>query len=91
MVDRGLSLDPTQKKPADASGAQADIARQAGISPGGWVRVGCLLSRGGTQTPWDTEAEVQTNIAVCKCSMALQRYGHENLGQRTRGSAAAAG
>ena len=55
------------------------------------MRVGCLLSRGGTQTPWDTEAEVQTNIAVCKCSMALQHYGHENLGQRTRGSAAAAG
>ena len=80
-----------RREPVGASGAQADIAQQAGTSPGGWVRVGCLLSRGGMQTPWDTEAEVQTNIAVCECSMALQRYGHENLGQRTRGSAAAAG
>ena len=29
---------------AEKEGAQTEIARQAGTSPGEWVRVGCLLS-----------------------------------------------
>ena len=41
---KGRALIRAQKEPVRASGAQADIARQAGTSPGEWVRVGCLLS-----------------------------------------------
>ena len=74
-VDIELSLKLAQREPVGASGAQADIAPTGGYIA--WMLGACRMPTviGGMQTPRDTEAEVQSSIAVCECTMASQRYG----------------
>ena len=75
VVDIEPNLILAQKEPVDALGAQADIA------PTGehiaWL-VGCVSDADchrWVQAPKDTEAKVQSSIAVCECTLASQRYG----------------
>ena len=75
VVDIEPNLILAQKKPVDASGAQADIAPTGGQIA--WLvrRVSDAYCHRWVQAPRDTEAKVQPSIAVCECTMASQRYG----------------
>ena len=69
-----LSPDRTQKHPQAPRVPKRHSTDRWYIA---WILGACRMPTviGGIQTPRDTEAEVQSSIAVCECTMASQRYG----------------